>query len=178
MFVGLQESYLCMVILKGKQVRVAVKWSAASLFKRCFYLQWWLSGDSMLKWSLEHALITFNEVLQRENGVLHVISVLYQQQFVQILLLLVQHHNPLKAAVAAESTLFCHLSALMNLGSHPYQDCGLHVFHMRLPAISLDSLVSVRVPDYIPALCPTSSPPVMWVAVSSWAPAPESQRSE
>lgn len=33
----------------------------------------------------------------------------------------------------------------------------------------------VCVPDYIPALCPTSSPPVMWAAVSSWASAPESE---
>lgn len=35
--------------------------------------------------------------------------------------------------------------------------------------------VSPRVHDYIPALRPTSSPPVMWVAVSSRAPAPESE---
>lgn len=77
--------------------------------------QWWLSGDSKLKWSLEHAMIRFNEVLQRENGILHVISMRYQQQFVQILLLLVQHHNPIKTAVTSVSTLFCHLSALMNL---------------------------------------------------------------
>ena len=57
------------------------------------------------------------------------------------------------------------------------------VFHMQLSAISLDSwvplyvcvCVCVCVPDYIRALCPTSSPPVVWAAVSSWASAPESE---
>lgn len=33
----------------------------------------------------------------------------------------------------------------------------------------------VSVHDYIPAPCSTSSPPVVWVAVSSWASAPESE---
>lgn len=49
--------------------------------------------------------------------------------------------------------------------------CNSQPFHWTAEFLSM----CVCVPDYIRAPCPTSSPPVVWAAASSWASAPESE---
>lgn len=88
----------------------------------------------------------------------------------------VQHHNPVMTTVTAESTLFCHLCPDESSPAHTPITTMVLVFpHATVSHFTGQFSFCVCVPDYIPALCPTSSPPVVWAAASSWASAPESE---
>lgn len=88
----------------------------------------------------------------------------------------VQHRNPVMTTVTAESTLFCHLCPDESSPAHTPITTMVLVFpHATVSHFTGQFSFCVCVPDYIPALCPTSSPPVVWAAASSWASAPESE---
>ena len=93
-----------------------------------------------------------------------------------VIMLLVQYHNPIKTIVTAASTLCCYLSAWWSYSASRLTSLsGLSFSHMTSSHFKGQLSFCLRFHDYIRALCPTSSPPVMWVAMSSWVSAPESE---